>query len=331
MRVYSSNIHTSVLPNYCFADGQRGGASSEYLIATNKDSGIRAVALELDCGYEAASQFIGLEKRCTRELIEKNGVPRWWMERFLEYVGYEKAPQPTLALSLPHLMSLLKPNHRVMLEVNDERFVPLIDHVLYDVEDWRKDIDQLVTGYWVFREAQHLLSGLLECRVVDGEGIAVDEIFETDVCIRDPLALAGYAFMTRKLDGAWEVDETGAFTLEATFRTRLPESRKLLTVCRQTLKCSPKYLQVFRDNDQSKPDQTKIPQQIAGRMQEDAERFLALCDFDYKHSDNDTLAINRRVGYQYATGEVYNARKRAFRRDRGFQTLMQELRFPSRR
>ena len=49
------------LPSFCYADGKRSAAPPQRRIDTRLDSGIRAIAIELDLSYEEARRFVELE------------------------------------------------------------------------------------------------------------------------------------------------------------------------------------------------------------------------------------------------------------------------------
>ena len=311
------------LPNFCYADGKRSAAARNRRIDIELDSGIRAVVIDLDLSYEDACRFIELEIPSAN--LKKVGVPREWMAKFLEYAGYVKAPQPTSVLSLRKVLAMLGTNHRVMLEVDDSRFVPLIDGVLYDVVDWRDDIHRKITGYWTFRQRRVVWPGTLTGRVVDATGCVVEAFEDSDVLIRDPIELAGYAFHTRRFDSAWELDESGDCIFEATFSATLQHSPDTFLIHAQSVRCSPKYIKVFADTTSAAQDPSDRMQKMAKHAMTDARRLLDACDLEYELKANGTLRLGHALGYRPQTGEVFIARERRVKVSRGFKTLLRTL------
>ena len=311
------------LPNYCYADGRRSSTSQENHIDTHLDSGIRAVVIDLDISYAAAREFIELEIPSAQ--LKDTGVPSAWMIKYFEYAGYVKAPQPTTALSLAQVLAMLSTSHRVMLEVDDSMYVPLVDGVLYDVEDWRGDIQRVITGYWVFRQRRSVWPGTLKGRVVDASGCTVQEFEDSDVLVRDPAELAGYAFHTRRFENAWELDKAGDNTFEATFAATLQHSQDALLVQSQSLRCSPKYLHALANASKPELDSADGIQDIASRAMNDARRLLDACDVEYELKGNGTLRLGNALGYRPRTGEVFVARERRVRASRGFKALLRTL------
>ncbi|MCY4093720.1 MAG: hypothetical protein OXG05_01185 [Gammaproteobacteria bacterium] len=311
------------LPDFCFADGKRSAAARTSRIDLELDSGIRAVVLDLDVNYEEAQRFIELE--IPSATIQKTGVPRAWMTKFLEYAGYVKAPQPTSALSLRKVHAMLGANHRVMLEVDGSRYVPLVDGVLYDIEDWRDDMYRKITGYWVFRQRRVVWPGTLTGRVLDVSGCVVETFEDSDVQIRDPIELAGYAFHTRRFDNAWELHESGECVFEAKFAATLQHSQDPLLIHAQSIRCSPKYVRAFNDETRVALDPSDRMQQMAKHTMTDARRLLDACDLEYELKSNGTLRLGNALGYRPQTGEVFSARERRVRLSRGFKTLLRTL------
>ena len=311
------------LPSFCYADGKRSGASQNSCIDIEFDSGIRAVVIDLDVSYDEARRFIELE--IPSATVKSEGVPRGWMAKFLEYAGYIKAPQPTSTLSLRNVLSMLGTDHRVMLEINDSRYVPLVDSVLYDVKDWRDDMSYQITGYWVFRQRRIVWSGTLTGRVSDASGCIVETFEDSDVLVRDPVELAGYAFHTRRFDNAWEPDESGSCNFEATFAVTLQHSQEPLLIHAQSMRCSPKYLRAFDDETSAVRDSAVRKQQMAKHAMTDARRLLDACDLDYELKGNGTLRLGNALGYRPQTGEVFSARERRVKVARGFKTLLRTL------
>lgn len=311
------------LPNFCYADGKRSSASDQHRVDVQLDSGIRAIAIDQDFGYAEARDFIELEIPSAE--LENSGVPREWMTKFLEYAGYIKAPQPTAALSLRQVLGMLSENHRAMLEVDDSVYAPLVDGVLYDVEDWRGDIARKITGYWVFRQRRDVWPGTLTGRVIDGSRCIVEEFEDSDVLVRDPIELAGYAFHTRRFDNAWELDETGKCTFEATFAVTLQRSKSALLVQSQSMRCAPKYLRALEKASKTDPVQSVRNQTMAKHAMTDARRLLDACDLEYELKGNGTLRLGHALGYRPQTGEVFVARERRIRVARGFKTLLRTL------
>ena len=311
------------LPNYCFADGRRGTVSHESQIDTRLDSGIRAVVLDRDISYTEACQFIELEIPSAQ--LKDIGVPREWMIKYLEYAGYVKAPQPTAALSLSQVLAMVNTDHHVMLEVDDSNYVPLVDGVLYDMEDWRGDIQRVITGYWVFRQRRLVWPGTLKGRVVDASGCTVQEFEDSDVLVRDPTELAGYAFHTRRFDSVWQLDNVGECTFEATFAATLQHSRDALLVQSQSMRCSPKYVDALVNMSKSERDGPEGIHDIANRTMSDARRLLDACDVEYQLNGNGTLRLGNALGYRPRTGEVFVARERRVKTSRGFKSLLRTL------
>ena len=311
------------LPSFCYADGKRSAAPPQRRIDMRLDSGIRAIAIELDLSYEEARRFVELE--ISAEKTENHGVPRQWMTKFFEYTGYVKAPQPTAALSLRQVLGMLNANHRVILEVDHSTYIPLIDGVLYDLEDWRTNLQRKVTGYWIYRQSRPVLPGTLKGRVVDSSGCVVDEFEDSDVFVRDPVELAGYAFYTRKFDNAWELDESGDATFEATFAVTLEHSKDPLTVQSRSLRCSPMYLRSLTPESATGPADSAARHRLTERTMTDARRLLDACDLEYELKGNGTLRLGRALGYRPRTGEVFLAHERKVKYTRGFKALLRTL------
>lgn len=311
------------LPNFCYADGKRSDASEDDRIDVVLDSGVRAVVIDQDLSYAEARRFIELEIPSAE--LEIEGVPREWMTKFFEFAGYVKAPQPTSALTLRQVLGMLTANHRVILEVDDSDYVPLVDGVLYDIEDWRDDVQRKITGYWVFRKRRDVWPGTLTGRVVDASGCVVEEFEDSDVLVRDPIELAGYAFNTRRFDNAWDLDDSGECTFQATFAVTLQQSQVALLVQSQSMKCSPRYLHALANVSSTEQDRADRMQTIAKHAMSDARRLLDACDLDYELKGNGTLRLGHALGYRPQTGEVFVARERRVKVARGFKTLLRTL------
>ena len=311
------------LPNFCYADGKRSAASKEDRIDVSLDSGIRAVVIDQDVSYAEARHFVELE--IPSPDLMNAGVPRGWITKFFEYAGYVKAPQPTTTLTLRQVLGMLGANHRAMLEVDDSVYVPLVDGVLYDIEDWRDDMHREITGYWVFRQRRVVWPGTLTGRVVDASDCVVEAFEDSDVLVRDSIELAGYAFNTRKFDNAWELDEAGECTFKATFAATLQHSKDALLVQSQSMRCSPKYLHALTDATSWEQDQSDRMQKMAKDAMTDARRLLDACDLEYELKGNGTLKLGHALGYRPRTGEVFVARERRVKVARGFKTLLRTL------
>lgn len=318
-----SNRGRAGLPQFCYADGKRSAASGQDHIDVRLDNGIRAVVIDHDLSYTEARRFIELEVPSAE--LEIEGVPREWMTKFFEYAGYVKAPQPTAALSLRKVLTMLETNHRVMLEVDDSCYVPLIDGVLYDIKDWRDDIHRKITAYWIFRQRRVVWPGTLTGRVVDASGCIVEEFEDSDVLVRDPIELAGYAFNTRKFDNAWELDESGECTFESTFAATLQHSQEALLVQSQSTRCSPKYLHALTHAPSGERGESGRMEKMAEHAMTDARRLLDACDLEYELKSNGTLRLGHALGYRPRTGEVFVARERRVKVARGFKTLLRTL------
>lgn len=310
-------------PKYCYADGRRSTSTCESRIDTGLDSGIRAVALDLDISYVAAREFVELEIPSAQ--LKNNGVPKSWMIKYFEYAGYVKAPQPTATLSFSQVLAMVNTDHHVMLEVDDSTYVPLVNGVLYDMEDWRGDIQRVITGYWVFRQRRLVWPGTLKGRVVDASDCTVQEFEDSDVLIRDPTELAGYAFHTRRFDNAWQLNKVGECTFEATFAATLQHSRDALLVQSQSMRCSPKYVDALVNMSKSERDGSVGKHGIASRTMTDARRLLDACDVEYELKGNGTLRLGNALGYRPRTGEVFVARERRVKASRGFKSLLRTL------
>lgn len=311
------------LPNFCVADGKRSSTPRTDRVDLQLDSGIRAVAIDLDLSYEDARRFIELEIPSAD--LKHSGVPRDWMTRFFEYAGYAKAPQPTTTLSLRQVLAMQNMHHRVMLEVDDSEYVPLVDGVLYDIRDWRDDMHRKITGYWVFRQRRAVWPGTLNGRVVDASGCVVTEFEDSDVLVREPAELAGYAFHTRRFDNAWELDEEGESTFEAAFAVTLQHSQNALRVHAQSIRCSPKYVHAFASESAPDGDPSGRMQRMSKRAMLDARRLLDACDLEYELKGNDTLRLGNALAYRPRTGEVFTARGRRVKVSRGFKSLLRTL------
>ena len=313
----------SGLPNFCYADGKRSSTSRDRRIDMALDSGIRAVVIDLDLSYDEARRFIELE--VPSATLNIAGVPREWMTKFFEYAGYVKAPQPTSALSLRKVLAMLGPDHRVMLEIDGSRYVPLIGGVLYDVQDWRDDMHREITAYWNFRQRRVVWPGTLTGRVVDGSGSTVEQVEDSDVLIRDPIELAGYAFHTRRFDHAWEPDDSGECTFESSFSATLQHSQGALRIHAQSMRCTPKYLNAFVHTNPTVREPSIRMQKMAKHAMSDARRLLDACDLEYELKSNGTLRLGHALGYRPQTGEVFIARERRVKVSRGFKTLLRTL------
>lgn len=312
------------LPLFCYADGKRSMVPRQKRLATRRDSVIRALAVATDESYESLLTLVKLN--LTPEELMQQGITASLRTAMFEYFGFVKAPQPTSALSLSTVFELLPEDHNVLLEIDGERVASLIDGVLYDLTDWRDEASRKVTGYWIHQREAQILSSTLEGRVVDAENTTVHDFVQPDVVVREPNALASYAFHSRRFDRIWRLDDNGDHTFEATMHVELSRSASSLRVKTQSLHCLPRYIDVINGEAPDPSIDRNFQNLNEAEAVADARRWLGALGLDYDLRDNGTLRLGNALGYRPLTGEIFVVRENKVRANRGFKALRNEMR-----
>ncbi|MYD44683.1 MAG: hypothetical protein F4W90_12455 [Gammaproteobacteria bacterium] len=247
--------------------------------------------------------------------------------KYLEYEGFSLRPQPLAHMPLATVIGLLPETHYVCLETSDGNYAALVDGVLYDTEDWREDQLTYVTNFWQLGDPSRSLSGNLCAQMLDvnGDEVAEFEFNQLDDMIREPLALAPYAFFTRSLDHAWRPEPAGEFTFKCTYFVKLRSHGEKIAVASDSLPCSARYMDVFEQPVQDHSE-TGWHHQLFNRLMKDAHRFLSAFDVAYQEIDDNTIQLEGRMSYAVKSGQVVRHLGRKQRSmGRGYRRLRRSL------
>lgn len=254
-----------------------------------------------------------------------------WFRLYTRYLGYELQAPASAVIDGTLLLERLPHPYKAIVELKNGEFAFVRDGRVYSNQFRYANTKVNIARIWLYNNVGQVLTGYMRGRIMDPDQTVVvpEEEFRSnphigaestlnnvratarwcqtnDEMIRNPQALAAYAFNSGGFDNVWQIDSDGDYKFEAVFECEICKEGNWLPVYQDKLRCSPRLTKelALADQQQSRLSGMDL-RPIHKSLIADAARFMQASDWQYQHPTKGMFYIERaEVFYRATTSEI---------------------------